>query len=167
MHSDLLQWCRADIRLRDALASTADDVDEGDEWWPLIYWVALPRNAKKRFPAMTLTGISRDNQADQKSEGNGELIGHRIQVDIYSDDPLSARTAMDAVLHKFDLPLNKYKGTTRVTYGSTVFCKILFDSERDMPVTQADGNGVDIFHISGDFIIWHRPLVGGNSQGDQ
>lgn len=154
MHVDLLQWLRVDPELKTALA-----VMPGEDW-PLIYWVGLPRNAKNVFPAMTMTGVSRVPQRSQKSEGVGDLIPRRVQFDIYSDDPMTAREVMDRLLVKFDFKRHPVTGDPRITYGETVFCKIISDSDRDMPITQGDGDGVDIFHISGDFIIWHRPVAG-------
>lgn len=146
MRKDLQDFLRADNPLTECLAEHKDH--------SLIYWVSFPRGAATKYPGITLSVVSPTPRHDQK--GILELTETRVQVDAWAKGNLQkAIDAMKAVEVRLDIKTNA--GGQPLTVGQTVFERIYAEGARDMPVVE-NSDGVDIYHITGDFVIWHRQL---------
>lgn len=146
MKADLLKLLRDDVALGGLLGQF--------DGHSMIYWSKRPREAVSVYPALLLTGVSKDDEVDQT--GHDGLTSSRVQIDITGPDQLineqiAARLSNLLVL--------KMVGATREktqTTGQTEFTAGYLESERDLSALE-EGDGVDICRLSLDFILWHRP----------
>lgn len=146
---DLMDWLRADEEMIELHGSFEDH--------PIIYWLKRPRDAKNTFPATVMRQISPGAILDQK--GTDALAAPRIQFDIYSSGvPETARAIVNRLIKMMDIKKDPATGWPGITVGKTHFSSAILEGFRDMPVGELS-DGVDIFHISCDFIIWHRPAA--------
>lgn len=147
MQTDLMNWLRGDAELAEACAKLEDV--------PVIHWVKTPRDAAHLFPRIVMKQVSPGQIKDQK--GADALSGPRIQFDIYSSGAvLPARIVANRLIKMLDIKKDVATGWPGFTQGATHFPNTVLESDRDMAVTELE-DGVDIFHISCDFIIWNRP----------
>ena len=120
----------------------------------LLYWVSSPRKAAGKFPSAVLSVVSPLPIYDQK--GKASFSSTRVQVDIYALGNL--QKAADAMTRVEELlgAIQTRAGQAPLKVLDTAFERVEVEGARDMPVTP-NPDGVDIYHISGDFVIWHRP----------
>lgn len=137
--ADLLKMLRDDAPLGEILASFENRT--------LVDWVRHPRPAAALYPKLRMIKISPGEVLDQK--GTDALSSPRVQFDFFSDDPLTNRQAFNRVL----AIMTGLKAEPK-TVGATKFQAAYRETDRDIQADE-DANGVDIYHLTGDFIIWN------------